>query len=506
VLLTPRTTGAVEIPLPGQRSMRLGITQSLKTEYISDDNELPDDPFDAYGRFKNQTDLVLMHGTTSFNLRFDFDTFVGGYDPKVLQATYGLEKINLSSIQKTFEITAGDFYARIGRGLALDLTREDDLYRDTTLRGIKLKVDTPWVSGQVFGGWVNPLEADGASGAPMWIPSDVIGGGRVVIRPHKAVALGVHYTGAGIESRQYKMRNATHIIGGSVEFPSLWEMLSVYAEYNLINRVGDTTVETGHATYLSVTGNMGGLALLAEFKYYRRFELKNPADETAYIYHRPPTLMYKKQEVINNHDTIGPRLRLDYRIASWGSNLWASYGHFFRSDAAVGASFFDTGAAINDVFGGLQQQLSGGALDITGGYRKDTLDQNGKSITDFSHIFVEADLATRIFAQHTLTFDVQYNKIEKAAQQHWALHLTLGYQPSKYFSGAVLYEYTTEFSNMTDAARKHFGGVTATAYATPSTYARLFVGSTSGGLRCIDGQCKTFPSFQGGRLELVAQF
>lgn len=527
MLLAPRAAAGVEIPLPGtNRTIRLGVSQALTTDYRSDIDEVPDNPTETYGELKNKTDVVLMHGNTTFNLRFDFDTFVGDYDTSYRQATYALEKISLSSIQKTFEITAGDFYVRIGRGLALDLTRVDDMFRDTTLRGAKLKVFTPWIDGQIFGGWVNPLDADGFSGIPVWIPSDVIGGGRVEVRPTPAVALGVHYTGAGIESQQYKTRNATHVVGGSVELPSLWNgAFSFYGEYNLINRVGDQIVETGSGAYAGVTLNLGGLAVLAEFKYHRRFELGNPANGTGgwkvppdrwkdgwkqalfspplLIYHRPPTLMWKKQEVLNNHDVIGPRLRLDYRIAGWGSTLWASYGHFFRSDAAVDVGFFDSGITVNDVFGGLQQQLSAGSLELTGGYRADKLDQGG---TDFLHIFAEGELATRVYKQHSIDVEVQYRKIEKAAKQYWKFLISMNYRPSKYFAGGATYEYTTEFSEKTPLARKHFGGVTVTGNATPTTYARLFVGSTAGGLRCMDGQCQEIPSFIGARLMLVAQF
>ncbi len=533
VLLAPRAAGGVEIPLPGtNRTIRLGVSQSLITEYRSDIDEVPDkddDPSnESFGEFKNKTDVVLMHGTTSFNLRFDFDAFVGGYDTSYRQATMSLEKISLSSIQKSFEITAGDFYVRVGRGLALDLTRVDDMFRDTTLRGGMLKVHTQWVDGQVFGGWVNPLDADGFSGIPVWVPSDVIGGGRVEIRPTPAVALGVHYIGAGIESQMAKARNATHIVGGSVELPSLWQgALSVYGEYNLINRVGDQFVESGSGAYVGVTANWGGLAVLAEFKYHRRFELSNPANKTGgwkvpperwdhawkggvfspplLIYHRPPTLMWKKQEVLNNHDVIGPRLRLDYRIAGWGSTLWASYGRFFRSDGAVDVGFFDSGITVNDVFGGLQQQLSAGALELTAGYRADKLDQGG---TDFRHIFAEGELATRVYKHHSIDVEVQYRRVLKTAKEYSKFLVAASYRPSKYFAGGASYEWTDEFDKRAPGAgaRKHFGGVTATANITPSTFARAFIGSTAGGLRCMDGSCREIPSFIGARLTLVAQF
>lgn len=230
------------------------------------------------------------------------------------------------------------------------------------------------------------------------------------------------------------------------------------------------------------------------------------------LYHRPPTLMWKKQQVLNNHDVIGPRIRLDYRVERWNTNIWASYGHFFRSDAAPDTGFFEMGASVNDVFGGLQIQHRRGSLDLTGGYRVDTLDRDGEKITDFSHAFAEAELSVQVYKQHSVEFEALYRKIEKVAESFWDVHFSVGYRPSKYFSGAVIYEHTTEYSNRYGdlpaeiSPRRHFGGVTGTANITPSTYVRLFAGSTAGGERCIDGQCTYFPPFIGARLTLVAQF
>ena len=59
----PRPAGGVEVPLPGtDRSLRLGISQSLITEYHTDVDEVPDNPTEKYGEFKNKTDLMLQHG------------------------------------------------------------------------------------------------------------------------------------------------------------------------------------------------------------------------------------------------------------------------------------------------------------------------------------------------------------------------------------------------------------------------------------------------------------
>jgi hypothetical protein len=517
-LLLPRGAGAVELKLPGEgRTIEVLLNQTLIGEYHSDVDVIGGNDSPSYFDVKNRTGIVLMHGTTSFSLRFDAQGFAGAEDNVAKSFSYenyfSLEKISLSSTQRAFEVTMGDFGVRVGRGLALDLTRVDVLFRDTTLRGAQLRVNTRIVDAQVFGGWVNPLGVDDFEEAPVDVPDDVIGGGRIEVRPHRAVALGLHYVGGGLESRTLMTRNATHTIGASVELPSLGGWLSAYGEFNFMRQARDVDVLSGTGTYLNVTSNLGPVAIQLELKFYQRLQFVNvfgAAEWDTQIYNRPPTLMWSKQEVINNHDVIGPALRLDYRIEKLGSTIWASYGRFFRSDAAPDVGFFDSGVNVNNAFGGLQQTLRGGALDLTGGYRLDTRSQDGDSITDYSQAFAELELALAIWRGHSIEVEAMYRKVKKSAEDFSEFHISLGYRPSKWVAGSVTYEYSNELTDTdpTDdiTVHNHFGGVTGTVNFTPSSYARLFAGTTRGGIRCIDGFCREVPPFMGARLEAVLQF
>jgi len=517
LLLLSRPAGAAELKLPGtDRTMRVGVSQTLIGEYHSDINVFGGDGSQGHYDLKNRTGIVLMHGTTSLNLRFDAHLFTGvGQDlPSDISysSQYSLEKISLSSTQRSFEITAGDFGVRVGRGLALDLTRVDELVRDTTLRGTQVRLTTRFVDAQVFGGWVNPLATDDITEASVRIPDDVIGGGRVEVRPVQAVALGLHYTGGGLESRSLRTRDAIHVIGGSIELPSVANKLSAYAEFDFMRKAQDIEVLSGHATYLNVTSNLGPVAILLEFKFYRSFQFINQFGDNEWdiqIYHRPPTLMWSKQEVINNHDIIGPRLRLDYRINRFSTTVWASYGHFYRSDAAPETGFFDSGIQVDDAFGGVQQVLRGGALDLTGGYRLDRRKEDGASITDYSQAFGELELSLAVWRGHSIEAEALYRKVTKSAEDFSEFHISLGYRPSKWFAGSVSYEYSNEIvdtdPNVDPTVRNHFGGVTGTVNFTPSSYARIFGGWTHGGVRCIDGFCREVPPFMGVRIEAVLQ-
>ncbi|MFO0615023.1 MAG: hypothetical protein U0414_20705 [Polyangiaceae bacterium] len=67
-----------------------------------------------------------------------------------------------------FELTLGDFYAQLGRGLVFSVRKEDDLASDTTVRGGKVELKKSSkdikVSTTVFAGQMNPVRVDEISG------------------------------------------------------------------------------------------------------------------------------------------------------------------------------------------------------------------------------------------------------------------------------------------------------------------------------------------------------
>jgi hypothetical protein len=66
------------------------------------------------------------------------------------------------------DLTFGDFYAQLGRGLVFSVRKVDELAVDTTVRGGKVDIDQTIgdvrIAGQIFGGQMNPLRVDEQSG------------------------------------------------------------------------------------------------------------------------------------------------------------------------------------------------------------------------------------------------------------------------------------------------------------------------------------------------------
>ena len=66
------------------------------------------------------------------------------------------------------EVTAGDVYAQMGRGLVLSMRKLDDLGVDTTIRGAKVAYAQGIVAGTVVAGFANPSRIDDSTGATLF--------------------------------------------------------------------------------------------------------------------------------------------------------------------------------------------------------------------------------------------------------------------------------------------------------------------------------------------------
>ena len=86
---------------------------------------------------------------------------------RFLRAIYP-SKLFLGYAQPGFDVTVGDFYVQLGRGIVFSVRKIDELAVDTTVRGIKIVTDRTVGDVQVgtmfFAGQMNPLRVDEASG------------------------------------------------------------------------------------------------------------------------------------------------------------------------------------------------------------------------------------------------------------------------------------------------------------------------------------------------------
>ena len=77
-------------------------------------------------------------------------------------------KLFLGYSQPGVDVTVGDFYVQLGRGLVFSVRKVDELAIDTTVRGVKVVADKSFgdlrFGATLFGGQLNPLRVDETSG------------------------------------------------------------------------------------------------------------------------------------------------------------------------------------------------------------------------------------------------------------------------------------------------------------------------------------------------------
>jgi hypothetical protein len=101
--------------------------------------------------------------------------FANDYNNKFLQELHTRfrraiypSKLFVGYNQPGIDLTVGDFYVQLGRGLVFSVRKVDELAIDTTVRGAKLVLDRSFgsvrLAATLFGGQMNPLRVDETSG------------------------------------------------------------------------------------------------------------------------------------------------------------------------------------------------------------------------------------------------------------------------------------------------------------------------------------------------------
>jgi hypothetical protein len=80
-------------------------------------------------------------------------------------------KLWLTYTSKNLEVTVGDAYAQLGRGLVLSMRKIDDLGIDNTVRGVKVQITQDPIAFTGIAGLANPSRVDEPSGRAMFVPA-----------------------------------------------------------------------------------------------------------------------------------------------------------------------------------------------------------------------------------------------------------------------------------------------------------------------------------------------
>jgi hypothetical protein len=446
------------------------------------------------------------------------------------------ERLALSYAGRNVEVTLGDHYVSLGRGLVLSLRKVDELGSDTALRGGRVVVREGPATGTLVAGVTNIVNVDEATGRSSPDPLDLILGLRTEVQPIRQ--LSVAFQGAAIiyhnDAQPNQAESDRSLLGGlSLEVRDVPILHQVYLEYAHALRSFAGSDSNGDALYGAITHYRGPLTLLLEGKYYQDYpmvgtSLRSPTDSFSTIrYNNPPTV----ERVLADLDTIsdvlnvgGLRLRADHKASS-AVNWFASYGYFY--------DWSDRGARldIHDPFAGatLAWQHHRSHATLSGGVRLSQERANtdpeyplhgAESHSLDAHVEVVATqaitqrLSLEVVGRHRYRNKRLVGEVNRWHEGEWAV----GFRWSPSLVVAAGYEYTT------DPAKPHppcgevgepvcatydrmnfFNGQVGWTFRQGSSI-RLFAGGQRGGLRCVSGVCRVFPSFQGVKAEAVLRF
>lgn len=306
---------------------------------------------DHFGLLYNRLNLQAASGKLTLTLRADSAWFYASRPPEQIadelsrlepgqasrDSDYRLRKLTEAGIELSnrfinwsypakyaltwgdpdFEITLGDSYAQLGRGLVLGLRKLDELASDNTVRGARVsarfKRRDLRLKLTALGGSVNPLRIDEASGRYLGVQGNVAKGfvaateagmpraidtaftpltadcqksGTCSFAPDRLLAGQVEIglskltlsTQASFVAREPALtqdtsRSASTIFTASqsLDAPNFLGGTSGYFEAAVQHLAGTSAPDTGYALYGSVSLVETKFTLQAEGKHYRRF-------------------------------------------------------------------------------------------------------------------------------------------------------------------------------------------------------------------------------------------
>ncbi len=204
ILIGPRAARAVDVGDVGGKPLVIDVTNTSIFNYRFNNRNDADNKFstkvdDNYGEWLDRLNIQASYWQFRLGVRVDAATYIGGINEKKINAivadqtnldtdarrnsarnqyfqelntrfrqTYYPSKLWVGWSRPGIDITVGDFYVQLGRGLVFSVRKVDELAIDTTVRGIKVqgdyKIGPVTLRGTLFGGQMNPLRVDEQSG------------------------------------------------------------------------------------------------------------------------------------------------------------------------------------------------------------------------------------------------------------------------------------------------------------------------------------------------------
>lgn len=446
-----------------------------------------------------------------------------------------LEEISLGGpLVRDLRVQLGDSRPRFGRGLVLDLSSGGGCCAGPspaiTLRGVRADLDAGATTLTAMGGWVHLPPLDKSTELRLLPRNDTIGAARVQVQPTPRTSFALHYAAASLEAPEGTQAAGQQLAGVSAEIQPRGEGIGMYVEAAYSIRTIDARPQPGTGMYLAFDYTAGPVTILLEGKDYNRFEFGTLAPtfeapdgaippvggwpmSPVVRYHAPPTLDRMGELLPVDTNTMGGRgtvtLRLVREVTLDVAYVKQFYFHARGDEPRSGPNgYFGRGTESQHVYGELRAALpSGFELTAGGGISGSVNVETGEDHARATHGNVETEIPV------TAGWSVA-GSAELRVRRYIGQDATLGgvgvsVRSPQGIKVGGRYEYSDEFKdwdpNDSVVPRRSFVSVDARVpLGRHEVFA--FLGSTAGGLRCLDGACRILPPFHGFRVGATLRF
>jgi hypothetical protein len=483
------------------------VTQTLTLESrIDNQNGVEGD--DDYSVILNRTNLSASVDDLSGSLRLDG---MGFYEPPSVPGTPSgapcrfcddlrLERLTVEYGLGDLALLGGDFYLQLGRGIGLSVRKVNELAFDLAIRGGRASWTGEAQRVEVFGGRINPANIDNVSQRFIEDPEDIVAGTSYELSSWDAATFGLY--GVYLQPQERLLpqeRDLTYVGGLTFDAPGLADWLTLYLEGDAQARTRAGVDDEGFAAYGAANVQLGDTGLLLEGLLLDSFEMfggTNTAQGTRFAYNLPPTLERIDQEVLNSRDVQGARARLEHLFLD-GSLLVYANAMLRQTDPGQANEVDQVHG-----YGGFELTYQEGSSRVfgSGGYRREEF--LGQEFKTLRH--AELDWVQHLGGPYSLHV-MSLNDFRTLYADHFRRGSTFaGIEHADL--GSVTFEYGYDTQNEGEGvAQSFYAGILAWKFD-QAWELRTTAGTQRGGLKCIAGVCRIFPSFAGARAELIGHF
>jgi len=448
-----------------------GISASNHLEYSLDRKEHED-------IFHNWFDFNWSHGYYDLGLRYE------AHLPDDWGKTYQDLSYRYFQLSPEFlDLTVGNYYLMLGRGLILRSYENRDLRHDNNLEGVKGSVDLDgydltllWGTPRANYERVNdPLfAADGKIGVLDWL------------------ALGGTYLRTDITDFGF-----IELYGGN--FDLTFPHLDLYAEYaKKDNPPGDFIQEDGDGLYLSSNLYYAGFGLTAEYKDYDEFDFTHH-DVT---YNNPPSLTREHlYTLLNRHAYV---LNLDDEKGFQVEAIAAPQDEFSLLANYSYTTDHEDDLVFSEIYAEAEYDYQDKATVKAGFSRMENKKEGGFPIL----LGPVLDLTYYLSDRNSLAFLIEHLSTSKydGDLTYYDQIISLSFSHSPIFSVTLTYERTTEWETRTWTGKKNWLIATLDWALGENHNLTLSMGSRRAGKVCAGGICTDRPALDGGEIKLLSRF